>query len=320
MLKERGTRIMPNTGLPFMQGNVWHVRPYNGSDSNYGDHPDSAFKSLSQAQSKAVADQNDTVLFYAESNTAALTTDYQTTGLAWAKDSVHLIGVNDGSFIGQRSRVAVKSTATSGITDLFTLSGNNCLVRGIEFYQGVPSSVAAAVYRSMVISGSRNRVDNCQISGIGDTSMDLASSCSLEIDGDENIVSNSYIGLDTYLRATATSEVYITGTRNTIDRSIVNSYTANASFKAITWAAGSYHTKTWLRETMLCADANRTGVAVPTGAMLFNAAGTVDMLGGGIFGYTYPSTSANANIRILADWGLPTAANYPGIAKGAAIT
>jgi hypothetical protein len=169
----------------------------------------------------------------------------------------------------------------------------------------------------MVVSGTRNRISNCQISGIGHLDIDDAASCSLTVTGDENYFVSNYIGLDTVLRTTSGSEVYITGaTRNIFDGCIINSYTANTSFKAITWGASTAHSATWLIDCMFCAEQNRTGVAVPTGALLFGASGQVFMRGGGVYGYADVSTLANANILMLANWGLQTASNFPGIAQG----
>jgi len=320
LIRERGDILFPVASLflPFSQGNIYHVRPANGNDGNYGDHPDSAYKTLAKAQAVATANQNDIVLLYYESNTAGSTTDYQSATLAWAKDNVHLIGVGAGPMIGQRARIAQLSSALT-LGDLFSLSANNCLIQGIEIYQGAANAAPTQTYnRAMVLTGMRNRIINCQISGIGDTSMDLAGSCSLEVDGDENYFGDCYIGLDTYLRnGTATTEININGgTRNLFDRCIVNCFTSATTMKLITWAAGSYHTATWLRDCMLCAEQNRTGAAIPTGALLFNAAGQVFMYGGGVFGPANISTVTNANILVLSDQGLPTHADYPGIAVG----
>ncbi len=308
--------VMGGGVLPSTQGNVIHVKPYSGSDNNAGDDPSCAVKTLLRAKALATANQNDIVLLYAESNTAASTTDYQASALDWNKDAVHLIGVGGGSYMGQRARIAQLSTVLT-IGDLLTISANNCLISGLEIFQGV-SGATAATSRALVVSGMRNRIINSQISGVGHLDIDDAASCSLTISGDENYFGNCYIGLDTVLRTTSVSEAYISGTRNMLDNCIVNSYTANTSFKAITWVAGSYHTATFLRNCMFCAEQNRTGVGVPTGALLFPAAGNVFMQGGGVFGYADVSTLANANILMLSTYGLSTAANFPGIAQGIA--
>ena len=303
------------------QGTIWHVKPYSGRDSRDGKTADTAVKTLVKAQAKAVANRNDIVLLYYESNTAASTTDYQATGLTWAKDAVHLLGVGGGPFMGQRARIAQDSAALT-VTDLMTVSANNCLISGLEIYQGV-SGATAATSRALVVSGMRNRIIDSQISGIGHLDIDDAASCSLAITGAENYFGNCYIGLDTVLRTTSISEVNIStnGTRSVLDNCVINSYVASAAttFKAITIAAGSYHTATWLRNCMLCSETNRTGAtAAQTGAILHSGSGNVFMLGGGVFGYVDVSTLANAAIFMLTHYGLSTNTNFPGVAQGIA--
>jgi hypothetical protein len=311
-------------GIAGTQGKVWHVKPYSGNDGNTGDTPDTAYKTLTQALSSATANQNDIVLMYQESNTSASTTDYQATALNWNKDGVHLIGVGGAPVIGSRVRIAQKSTSLT-ISDLVTISANNCLIANLEIYQGIASAVPATTNtaRALVVSGMRNKIVNCQISGIGDLSMDLSLACSLAVTGAENQFISCYIGLDTVLRTTSVSEVNIASaaTRTIFDSCIINSYVATASttFKALTIAAGSYHTATWLRNCMLCSETNRTGAsAAQTGAILHSAAGNVFMLDGGVFGYLDISTLSNANILMLAHYGLSTNTNYPGVAQGVA--
>lgn len=322
IISQRGIPVMPQIpGLPFTQGNVYHVKPGSGSDSNYGDHPESAFKTLSQAHSAMTANQNDVALFYPESNTASATSDYQTTALTWSKDACHLVAAVAGNpIMGQRARISQAAAALT-IADLVTLSANNCYWSGLEIFQGVSGSTATTS-RALVVSGMRNKIVNSQISGIGHLDIDDAASCSLTVTGDENYFGNDYIGLDTVLRTTSISEIYITAaTRNFFDSCIVNSYVATAAttFKAITIAASSAHTATFLRNTILCSETNRTGAtAAQTGAILHSAAGNVFMLGGGVFGYLDVSTLANANILMLTHYGLSTAANFPGIAQGIA--
>jgi hypothetical protein len=311
------TPILASYGLVGTQGKIIHCKPYSGSDNGNGGKKNPV-KTLLHAKALATANKNDIVLLYYESNTAASTTDYQSVALDWSKDNVHLIGVGAGPLLGQRARIA-QAAAVKTIEDLFTVSANNCIIAGLEIYQGV-ASATATLERAMVVSGMRNRIVNCQISGMGDTSMDDAASCSLTVSGAENHFVNCYIGLDTALRTTSVSEVYLAygSTRNIFDNCIINSFVASASttFKAITIPAGSTHTATWLRNCMLCAEFNRTGATqAQTGAILHSAAGNVFMLGGGVFGYVDISTLANANILYLGYWGLETNTNHPGVGR-----
>ena len=197
------------------QGNVWWVRPNTGTDSlnaNGGQTPATAFKTLSFALTQATANQNDVILLCAESNTAANTTDYQSSVLTWNKDGVHLIGINGGSFCSPRSRVSNPGTGAS-FANLFTLSANGCLISGIEFFQGAGSNTLSAAQTCVTVSGSRNAFVNCAISGIGGTTVDYAGSNSLTVTGTENTFQHCFIGLDTSVRGTAAvSEVYVSGT------------------------------------------------------------------------------------------------------------
>lgn len=208
---------MPVFGGGFVsQGNFWFVKPYSGSDAWDGKTPATAFKTLAKALDSATADQNDIVFLMSESNTAANTTDYQSSTLDWNKDLVHLIGVNAGSFVGQRSRVALISTYVTA-SNLFTLSADGCLISGIGFYAGVADTNPTGCLN---LTGSRNLITNCQISGIGSDEMDIAGAYSLRLAGAENVIRQSYIGLDTIDRGSAAnSEIYIPtgGLRNYLE-------------------------------------------------------------------------------------------------------
>jgi hypothetical protein len=311
-----GVPILGGSFLPATQGNVFHVKPSTGLNGNDGSSPDRAFKTLSYALGKCTANQNDIVLLYAESSSAASTFDMLTSALVWNKNAVHLIGVSAAPLIGSRAGIR-NSTSTLAIEDLFTVSASNCIIANLEIFQGDVTSTASAP-RAMVVSGDRNKIINCQVSGVGDLSMDLANACSLAVTGSENYFGNDFIGLDTVLRTTSATDISISssGTRNFFDRCTTNTYTANTSYKAITIAAGSYHTATFLRDMVMCAETNRTSVAIPTGAILHSAVGSVFMVGGGVLGYANVSTVTNANIILLSYAGLATHATLPGIGAG----
>jgi len=194
--------------LAFTQGNVWHVKPKTGDDTLDGKRPGCAFKTLAAALAACTAGQNDIVLLYAESNTAGNTTDYQAATLDWNKDQVHLIGVNAGVNISPRSRIAFASTYAVA-SNLFTLSANGCYVANIEFYAGVASALPTGC---MSVTGSRNRVENCHIAGIGNDANDIANAYSLSLAGSENEFVRCTIGLDTIARGTGdNAEIVLAG-------------------------------------------------------------------------------------------------------------
>lgn len=219
-----GIPVIPN-GVPFgPNSRPIFVAPRTGSDGQRGDRPDRAVKTLAKALDLAVADRNDVVFMISEDNSASGTTDYQSSALDWNKDGVHLIGVNAGGNVGQRSRIAQLSTATN-VDNLLTVSANNCLVANIHVFHGVDdatSKVAASV------TGDHNRFVNCHLAGIGHATMDTADNCSLSVaGGEENLFENCTIGLDTIARGTAAnSELRLESgaTRNTFRNCIVPTY------------------------------------------------------------------------------------------------
>lgn len=285
------------------QGNVFYVRPRTGSDGQDGRSPQTAFKTLATALGACTANQNDVVYMLAESNTAASTTDYQSVALNWNKDGVHLIGVNDASMLGQRSRISNLSTATAIVNGLFIVSANNCLIANIEVFQGQGGTNPTGASIAMVVSGQRNRIVNCQISGIGHDELDDATSRSLSVTGAENIFQHCYIGLDTVTRDTATSEVDCANARNIFEDCIIESYTTLSTFKALTVLSSVTGRFITLKNTSLCAIQNITSAVAPTGAIAHAQSGCVYMLGGGVFGYENVATSDNANILIQAPIG-----------------
>ncbi len=288
-----GTMVMPT------QGNVWFVAPFSGSDQNSGTSVGSAFKTLANALSFCTANQNDIVYLLSQSNTANRTTDYQATTLNWSKDGVHLIGVNDGSFLGQRSRISNLATAAA-LAPMFNLSANNCLIANIEFFQGTPGSGTTS--RCMDVTGQRNRIVNCQISGMGDLTAvaDVAGSRSLKLSGSENFFQGCYIGLDTALRATMTAEVEISaGARNVFQNCWFDSYTSLSTFKSVTFATGCDRFIMFDHCTFSAQQVITSAVA-PTGAIGGTTLnGQVYMINPSLFGYALIATGGNTAIKVV---------------------
>ena len=191
--------------LAFTQGMIYHVKPYTGSDSNDGLSPAKALKTLARAQVLATADQNDIVLLYSESNTAASTFDLQSETLTWAKDGVHLIGVGSGTNFGIRSGLRFID-AYNTASNLFTLSADNCYIANIYFYVGVAgTSPTGCLY----MTGSHNHFENCHIAGMGYSTNVIASAYSLSMSAaEENLFERCMIGYGQQRGAQATSEIY----------------------------------------------------------------------------------------------------------------
>lgn len=250
------TALLPSIGMQYVggpmltQGKSWFVRPGNGSDGYKGNRPDRAFKTLYNAGAgsagalyAATANQNDVVYMLAESNTAASTTDYQshttTAALSWSKDMVHLVGVNSGNAISQRSRIALLSTFDTAIP-MVDWSANGCLCANIQFFQGVAGTNPTGCVK---VSGSRNRFVNCHFAGIGNDANDIAGAYSLWITGAENVFENCVIGLDTIDRGSVDSNYEIilgTGCARTLFKNcIILSRLQHSTYHPQVFSAGA---------------------------------------------------------------------------------
>lgn len=215
------------------QGKAWFVKPYSGSDGNSGESADKAFKTLAKALSSATANRNDVVYLFAESNTAANTTDYQSATLDWNKDLVHLVGVGAPVNVSNRSRVAFLSTYDTA-SNLFTLSADGCIVSNISFFAGVAGTNPTGC---MNVTGSHNFTHNCHIAGIGHANNDINDAYSLQISaGQENLFSHCTIGLDTIARGTgANSELRLVSaaTRNKFENCDFTTYAEAAGHQFV---------------------------------------------------------------------------------------
>ncbi len=308
---------VPVFGATVTQGNVYFVKPSSGSDGNDGKTPATAFKTLATALGAATANQNDIIYMFAESNTAANTTDYQSSNLAWNKDAVHLIGVNCMPFMGQRSRIAPLSTATA-FADLFTLSANNCMIANIEFFQGAMATNPSAASTCVKVTGQRNHILNCQISGMGDIagSLDDAGSNSLTLSGSENLFENCYIGLDTVIRATSVTEVVISGgARNIFKDCQFETYTSGSTFKMVSINAACDRFIKFLNCDFHAVQ-NITSAVAPTGALgITTMNGEVIMKNPYVYGFDNITTADNAYVQVLGYDGTATG-HLIGIAQG----
>lgn len=224
--------------LPSTQGKVWHVRPSGGSDYNPGDSPTMAFKTLAKALSAATANQNDIVLLYAESNTAASTTDYQSATLDWNKDLVHLIGVGAPTAVSQRARIA--NTSGANISPVMTFSADGCIVANVQIVNG--DNNAAALLAAKV-TGQRNYFKGVHFAGIvGGTTQSAAGAADLMIDGGaENVFDGCTIGVDTIARdADATGILFDSNaTRNLFRDCLIQAYLSANGYAHATIADGT---------------------------------------------------------------------------------
>ncbi len=189
------------------QGNVYWVEAGTGQDGNDGSSPATALKTLNAALGRCVEGHNDVVLLCGQSNTAGLTTDYQNETLAWNKDLTHLIGINSGPLLSQRSRIAF-TAAYNTASNLATVSADGCLISNVQFFEGVAGTAPTGCVK---VTGTRNVFNGVHFAGIGNDANDIAGAYSLFLDGAaENVFNGCGIGLRSIARGTAAnSEILI---------------------------------------------------------------------------------------------------------------
>lgn len=198
-------------GIPFGHSSkVYFVDPTNGNDANDGESVETAVAHVATAYNKTVANHNDVVVFI-----GGPTGDSVTAGITWSNSYTHLIGVSTGlPGMGQRCRIVNPASVDAAV--LFTLSGNGCIIRNIQFFDGKDSAADGAC---VLVSGNRNELRNVFVAGMGDATasgpFSRAGSYSLKVTGAENFFENCTIGLDTVDRTAANSELIVAGVRNT---------------------------------------------------------------------------------------------------------
>lgn len=289
----RGIPVLPNlpTWLAYTQGNIYHVKPYSGSDSNDGLSVDAPLKTLSKAQTLATANQNDIVLLYSEHGSAAYTSDLQSANLAWAKNAVHLIGVNSGSPLSPRSRIGWASDYNAAY-NLFTLSASNCYIANILFVEDVAGTSPTGVFKC---TGLRNRISNCHFE-IAATAHDIASSyCVYLSAAEECLFEDCVIGTPTTLIGASAGAASLIVDSQTC-RCIFKNCKFTSSFSHATNAVFVIAAATSINDYLIFEDTpfinclDRGGTTSLTYAMSVNASagGTVLLLGPktGIFGAT----------------------------------
>jgi hypothetical protein len=243
-------QLYQNGGAPvggmFTNGKAFFVDPYRGGDSNRGTevyHPKDSVKS---ALSAARDSHNDVIYLISHSNTLATTADYITSTLTWNKDSTHLIGINAGNHMFQRSTIRPASTATAAsVAPLVTISANNCRFENISFVNDLN---AAAAVGAVYISGNRNHFKSCHFGGnAGGSTADVATQYSLKLVGaQENLFEDCTIGIDTITRTNQRYEMYFdkdasgNGTaRNVFRNCTIITYSGAAAMTWLTTPASS---------------------------------------------------------------------------------
>lgn len=255
-----GIPLLGGQGLT-TQGNSYFVKPSHGSDGNTGKNPDSAFKTLSHALTVATANQNDVIYLFAESNTAASTTDYQSATLSWSKDLVHLVGVGSPSPFSNRARIAQVSTAT-GVTSLVSVSANGCIFSNVSIFHGVADATSLVALK---VTGARNYFANMHIAGMGDLSktQSVAGAASLWLSAaSENMFENCTIGLDTATRDADGTEILVesASSRNVFKDCLIDSYIDAAGFASVTIGTNGIDRGLYFKNSLFMTKSTNKGV------------------------------------------------------------
>lgn len=173
------------------------------------------FTTLADAYAVGRNGKNDAIVLVG--NGAATGTARVESAFTWAKNALHLIGAASPVLYSQRARIA-PTASTTAFTPFFTISGNGCVFKNIQWFHGFTTGTTSQV--NMVLTGSRNYFENCAIDGMGDNeSAQSAGSRSLVIGlagSGENLFQSCSIGVDTVTRTAANASLEFTAdtTRN----------------------------------------------------------------------------------------------------------
>lgn len=187
-------------------GNVIYLQPsssYLGTQTGSATAP---YTTLADAYAAGRNGKNDVVVLVG--NGAASGSARLSSGFTWAKDALHLVGVDSGVNISNRARIA-PTAAVAAFANFFTVSGNGCRFANIQWFHGFDTGTTSQI--CMTVTGSRNLFSDCHIAGMGDTaSAQNANSRSLKIGSNgsgENMFVNCVIGLDTVTRTAANASL-----------------------------------------------------------------------------------------------------------------
>lgn len=211
---------------------IYVVDPVNGSASNTGLSFKSPLLGLEAAFALATANQNDTIILVGGATGIALADT-----ITWNKSYTHLIGLSaDLPGVGQRCRVTCSTSPDE--TQVMTVSGNGCIFRNIQFYNGTDANADSG---AVSVTGNRNEFTNCFFAGMAHATPGArAGSYSLTVSGQENLFRDCAIGLDTIVRAAANAELVLASgaTRNVFRHCRFLSYSETAGKFLVSVADG----------------------------------------------------------------------------------
>lgn len=178
---------------------IFVVDPQHGSDSNAGTTFEAPLLTVKAAYDLCTANHNDAVLVVGGPTANAVAAAF-----AWSKSYTHLIGLSaDIPGVGQRTRIT--GSAAAGLLYLIDFSGNGCIVKNIQFFNGYSSTAA---HGAVKVTGNRNYFEKCFFVGMGG-SVTHASSYDLWVQSDENVFKDCTIGQHTNANGVANQRLLI---------------------------------------------------------------------------------------------------------------
>jgi hypothetical protein len=183
-----------NCGLPPFTGNYFWVDPVNGSDGNTGG-PQDPLASLTQAQTKALAGNND-VIFLSNTYTPSAT-------LTWSKNNTHIVGLGMGLYSAPTISVANTAATTGALSPLVNVTATGCIFMNFTVISGIAQAAAQICWAE---AGGSNSYINVNFNQVGNaTAAAQAGNRALTIASVNNYFQGCVIGSDAVIRATGTN-------------------------------------------------------------------------------------------------------------------
>lgn len=324
-LSSRGVLLPSSLPLGLQQGKSFFVNPESGNDGFDGGSPQTALSTLERALQLCTAGAGDVVYLMSDGTTATTARITTAGGLIWNKDNTHLIGLCAPVSLSQRARISHSASAGVGVTPLFTLSANGCVVMNIQFFAGYASDVDQVGF---VMSGARCYVGNCHIAGAASAlPAARAGSIQLSLVGSENVFDGCTIGVDTVTYG-ANSVVVVAGTggtgaaRNIFRRCLFPTFTDSASHLMVSAAASTFDRWILFEDCVFINAIQSTSTAM-TAMMSIDGtgspAGMVILRQCDMFGATYWVGADDSQVMIAARagaansqlWGVGRTADLP---------
>jgi len=174
--------------------NIYLVDPANGDDDNPGTNWLAPLKTLTAAEDKCVANQNDTVLLLANNGSITLTEK-----LTWGKNYTHLVGMCAPVRTAQRARIFADSAMDDA--ELIEISATGCIWKNLYIFNGADEVTALGCVK---VSGGRNYFENVHFAGPGNATNAIDGAYALGLSGadGEHLFKNCTFGLTTVGAAT----------------------------------------------------------------------------------------------------------------------